>query len=115
MFLLTLVTIGFSALVLGTCLVYAVLNPRLCLLIVKNLRRNMLRTILTSVVIMVLVLMVTGIATVLVGLERFTEEKAKDLKLILTDRYQVPSMMPLSYAGYLDPSSSGCILDRKDV
>jgi len=112
---LTLFCVVFSVLILGALVAFAVLSPKLFLLIIKNLRRNMLRTVLTAVAIMVLVLMVTGIGTVLVGLDYFTEEKAKNLKLIITDRYQVPSLLPSSYANYLDPTSPGFILNRKDV
>src|SRR5438067_5962370 len=85
------------------------------LLIVKNLRRNLLRTILTCLAIMVLVFMVTLIWTVVFFLDSITEEKSKDLKLIVTERWQLPSQMPLKYANYLDPSKSSCILDPKDV
>src|SRR5262249_55722760 len=92
---------------------FAVLSPKMCLLIVKNLRRNLLRTILTSSAIMVLVLMVTGIVTVLVGLDRYTAEKAKDFKLIIMDRYQVPSQLPSSYADYFNPSLSSCLPEIK--
>jgi putative ABC transport system permease protein len=111
----TLASIVFSVLVLGGSLTALVLNPKLFLLILKNLRRNVLRTVLTSLVIMLLVLMVTGIVTVLDGMDRFTAEKAKNLKLILTTRYQVPSMMPYSYVGYLDPGSPGSILRHKEI
>jgi putative ABC transport system permease protein len=110
---LTLFCVVFSVLTLGTGVVFALLNPRLFLLVGKNLRRNLLRTVLTAVAIMVLVLMVTGIVTVLVGLDRYTQEKAKDLKLIITDRYQLPSQMPTSYANYLDPSNSAFLLGKE--
>ncbi len=112
---LTLISLVLSGLIIAAGVAFVALRPKLFLLILKNLRRNVLRTVLTAVAIMVLVLMVTGIATVLVGLDRYTEEQAKDLKLIITDRYQLPSMMPASYANYLDPNSSGCLLSRKDV
>jgi putative ABC transport system permease protein len=112
---LTLFCVVFSVLILGAGLAFVTLNPKLFGLVLKNLRRNLLRTILTAVAIMVLVLMVTGITTVLVGLDRYTEEKARDLKLIITDRYQLPSQMPSPYANYLDPTSPACLLDRKDV
>ena len=111
----TLLSLAFSLLVIAAGAVFIALQPKLFLIMLKNLRRNVVRTVLTTIVIMVLVLMVTGIATVLVGLDRYTEEQAKDLKLIITDRYQLPSMMPASYANYLDPNSSGCLLSRKDV
>jgi putative ABC transport system permease protein len=112
---LTLGCLVFCLIILAAGLAWAALSPRLFLLVFKNLRRNLLRTGLTAVAIMVLVFMVTAIATVLFGLERFTREKANDLKLIIMDRFQVPSQLPATYAQYLDPSSPSCILDRKDV
>jgi putative ABC transport system permease protein len=112
---LTLACLVFCLLVLAAGLAWAVLSPRLFRLVFKNLRRNLLRTGLTAVAIMVLVLTVTAIATVLYGLERFTQEKSKDLKLIIMDRYQVPSQLPGTYARYLDPTSPSCILNPKDV
>lgn len=91
-------------------LVLALWQPKLFLLAVKNLRRNMLRTSLTCLATMVLVLMATLILTVVVTLDRFTTEKSKDMKLIVTDRWKLPSQMPLTLANYLDPESSQFIL-----
>jgi putative ABC transport system permease protein len=83
------------------------------LLIVKNLRRNMLRTMLTSLAIMVLVFMVTLILTMLYRLGQMTEDKAKDFKLIVTEKWQLPSQMPATHADYLDPANPKCILPRE--
>jgi putative ABC transport system permease protein len=66
--------------------------------IVKSLRRNLLRTCLTGVATMVLVFVVTMIWTVLYFLEVVTTEKSKDIKAIITERWQIPSQMPYSYA-----------------
>jgi len=60
------------------------------LLIVKSLRRNLLRTTLTCLAVMVLVFVVTQIWTVLYFLDSITTEKAKDFKAIVTERWQVP-------------------------
>jgi putative ABC transport system permease protein len=79
------------------------------LLIVKNLRRNLLRTTLTSLAIIVLVFMVTLIWTMLFRLGRITEEKSKDFKLIVTEKWQIPSQMPSTHADYLDPDNPKCI------
>src|SRR5262249_12397199 len=35
--------------------------------------------------------------------------------MIVTDRFQVPSQMPWTYAEYLDPESPKCILKKEDV
>ena len=68
------------------------------LLIVKNVRRNLLRTILTSLGTMVLVFVVTLIWSVLGFLDRETEEQSQNVKGIVTERWQIPSRMPFSYA-----------------
>jgi putative ABC transport system permease protein len=74
------------------------------LLILKNLRRNMLRTALTCLAVMVLVLVVTMIWTVVFFLDNFAKEKSGNLKAIVTDRYDMQGQLPLSYA---DPLSQG--------
>ena len=66
-------------------------------LIVKSLRRNVLRSLLTSLATVVLVLVVTMVWTVLFILDLVTEEKSKDQKAIVTERWQIPSQMPYSY------------------
>jgi putative ABC transport system permease protein len=83
------------------------------LLVVKSLRRNRLRTTLTSLAIVVLVVLVTLIWTVVYRLGQLTEEKSKDFKLIVTEKWQLPSQMPATHADYLDPASSRCILPRE--
>ncbi len=84
---------------------FVALYPKLFLLGLKNLRRSPLRTCLTSLATMVLVFMITLIWTVLFGLDQITREKAKDLKLIITERWSVPSQLPMTHADYLNPSS----------
>jgi putative ABC transport system permease protein len=66
-------------------------------LIVKSLRRNVLRSMLTSLATVVLVLVVTMVWSVLSLLDMVTQEKTKDFKAIVTERWQVPSAMPFSY------------------
>src|SRR5438552_9394267 len=95
--------------------IFAVTSPRLFVLIVKNLRRNMLRTGLTAFAIAVLVLMVTLIWTVVHALDAMTAEKAKDMKLIVAERWKNPSMMPLTHAHYLNPNKPQFILNKRDV
>ena len=73
------------------------------LLILKNLRRNKLRTALTALATMVLVFVVTMIWTVVYFLEAFTNEKSGNLKAVVTERWQMPSQMPLSYTEPLGP------------
>ncbi len=69
--------------------------------IVKSLRRNVIRTGLTTVGIVMLVFVVTLIWTVLYFLDLVTSEKSRDFKAIVTERWQVPSQMPPAYEGPL--------------
>jgi len=85
-------------------LVFLAVSPKLFLLMVKNLQRNLLRTGLTCLAIMVLVFMISLIWTVVFTLDRMTLEKSQDLKLIVTERWKVPSMMPPTHGYYLNPS-----------
>src|SRR5262245_12363641 len=71
---------------------------KLFVLIVKNMRRNLLRTALTWLAVGVLVFIVTLIWSVLYGLYRNTTEKSGEQKLIVTERWQMPSQMPFHYA-----------------
>lgn len=70
-------------------------------LILKNLRRNMLRSTLTSLGIMVLVLVITMIWSILQFLAAATEEKAANFKGIVTERWRLPSQLPFAYANTL--------------
>jgi putative ABC transport system permease protein len=79
---------------------------KIFLLILKNLRRNKLRTVITCLAVMVLVLVVTMIWTVVYFLENFTKEKGGNLKAIVTDRYDVQGQLPLSYAGPLSEGAA---------
>src|SRR5262245_10003690 len=74
------------------------------LLILKNLRRNKLRTFLTCLAVMVLVFVVTMIWTVVYFIDNFTKERSGNLKALATVRYDMMGRMPLSYA---DPLSQG--------
>jgi putative ABC transport system permease protein len=67
----------------------------------KSLRRNLLRTVLTSLATAVLVMVVTFVWSILAFLDKQTEAKANDFKAIITERYQIPSQMPDSYAATL--------------
>ena len=70
-------------------------------LVVENIRRNLLRTTLTSLGTMMLVLVVTLVFTVLTTLDRVATEKSSNIKAIVTEKWQNPSMMPYSYAAGL--------------
>jgi putative ABC transport system permease protein len=100
----TLVCAVIAALVLLSGCMFLVLNGRLLGLVLKNLRRNLVRTLLTCTATMVLVFVITMIWTVLYFMDLITRERSKDLKLIISERRQVPSTLPRSHAAYLDPS-----------
>ena len=71
------------------------------LLILKNIRRNPVLSLLTSLGTIVLVLVVTLVWSVLAFLDAATSEKQRNLKAIITERWQIPSQMPFSYANSL--------------
>jgi putative ABC transport system permease protein len=78
--------------------------------IFKSLSRNLLRSILTGMATAVFVLLVTMIWSVFDLLDRATQSKSKDLKAIITERWQIPSQMPFGYATSLQeggPSEPG--------
>jgi putative ABC transport system permease protein len=107
------VVLGTLPVLLG--LVFLVINPKLFRLIVKNLGRNRLRTALTCSAIVVLVMIVTIIWSVVFFLDLITREQSSDLKVIVTERWQIPSQMPGTYGNYLNPKHAACILsDIKD-
>ncbi|HMF13779.1 MAG TPA: ABC transporter permease [Gemmataceae bacterium] len=85
------------------------------LLILKNLRRNKLRTFLTCLATMVLVFVVTMIWTVVYFIENFTKEKSGNLKAIATVRYDMAGRMPLSYAGPLSHGGATKPGDKEPV
>jgi putative ABC transport system permease protein len=82
------------------------------LLILKNLRRNPLRTLLTALGTIVLVFVVTLIWSVLDFLNKATEEKSQNLKMIVTERWQIPSQMPYTYAATL---AEGAVRKEGDI
>jgi putative ABC transport system permease protein len=80
--------------------------------ITKSLRRNLLRTTLAGLATLVLVFVVTLVWTVLYFLDLVTAEKSKDLRAIVTERWQIPSQMPFTYEVGL---ARGAARDKGDV
>jgi putative ABC transport system permease protein len=68
------------------------------LLILKNVGRNPLRSLFTALGTAVLVAVVALVWAVLSYLDAQTAERSQNLKAIVTERWQIPSQMPLSYA-----------------
>jgi putative ABC transport system permease protein len=85
------------------------------LLVLKNLRRNKLRTVVTCLAVMVLVLVVTMVWTVVYFLQEMTREKGGNLKAIVTDRYNMAGQLPLSYVGPLSQGAATRQGDRMPV
>jgi putative ABC transport system permease protein len=79
----------------------------------KSLRRNLLRTTLTSLATMVLVFVITLVWTVLWFLDLVTAEKSKNLKAIVTEKWQIPSQMPPSYEHALSEGAASKAGDIK--
>jgi putative ABC transport system permease protein len=69
--------------------------------IFKSLSRNLVRTILASLATMVLVFVFTILWSILLMLDLMMTERGKDLRAIVTERYQMPSRMPFPYAATL--------------
>ncbi len=77
------------------------LTLRLAWLVLDNTFRNPLRTLLTALGTVALVLVVTLVYTVLDNLDRITTEKSANLKLIATEKWQIPSQLPYRYVAGL--------------
>jgi putative ABC transport system permease protein len=81
-------------------------------LVLKSMKRNALRTLLTGSATFLLVLVITMIWSVLWLLDLVTTERSKDFKAIVTERWQIPSQMPFSYERVLE---DGAASQRGDV
>jgi putative ABC transport system permease protein len=80
------------------------------LMVMKNLRRNKLRTSLTYVATFVLVLVITMVWSVLYWIDQWSEEKSKNVLGIVTEKWQQDSRLPFSYAL---PLSEGAASSRR--
>jgi len=98
-----------AALVVLTAVVY---YRKPFLFILKSLARNKVRTVLTSLATGLFVVVITLVWSVLWFLDLATQEKKKDLKAIVTDRWQIPSQMPFAYA---QPLSEGAYAQPGDI
>jgi putative ABC transport system permease protein len=74
---------------------------RFALMMVKSLRRNLLRTSLTYLATFVLVMVVVLVWSVLYYLDALVVEKNKDLKVIVSEKWQAVSQLPFNYASPL--------------
>lgn len=85
------------------------------MLIVKNLRRNLLRSTLTGAGVMVLVFVITLIWSILGFLDIATSEKTSNFKGIVTEKWSIPSQMPFSYAATLENGAAREDTDVKPI
>ncbi|MBX7104375.1 MAG: ABC transporter permease [Gemmataceae bacterium] len=75
--------------------------PKFAIIILKSIRRNLLRSSLSYLAVFVMVLVITGIWSILTFLDAATSAKAANFKALVTDKFQIPSQMPPSYIGEL--------------
>jgi putative ABC transport system permease protein len=71
------------------------------LLIPRNIVRNPMRSILSSLVTIVLVFVVTAVWSILALLDYVTQEKSENFRALVTERWSIPSRMPFSYGDAL--------------
>src|SRR5947209_8636035 len=95
-----------SLIALGCAVAFALVSPKLCWLILKNLRRNLLRPISPGPATMALALMVRRIWTVSAFIAPQTGESPKDINLSVPEACQLRSQFPPAYARYLNPEDS---------
>jgi putative ABC transport system permease protein len=79
---------------------------KLLILILKNLRRNKVRSILTALAIFLLVAIFTMIATVIAFLDSQMAEQSKDVMAVITDRYRIPSRFDRKYMDDIEATGS---------
>ena len=70
-------------------------------LVIDNIRRNLVRTLLTALGTVVLVFVVTLVWSILWFLDEATSEKNQNLKAIISEKWRIPSQMPYAYATLL--------------
>lgn len=70
---------------------------KLLRLIMKNLFRNKVRSILTALAIFLLVAILTLISTVIQFLDNQMKEQSKDVLAVVTERYRIPSRFDRKY------------------
>jgi putative ABC transport system permease protein len=105
--------IGLAFGILAVALV--ILYWRYVRILLKSLARNKVRTMLTSVAVMALVFVVSLIWSALALLDEVTREKSKDFKALVTERWQLPSQMPMSYATTLAEGAATKSTDTRPV
>jgi putative ABC transport system permease protein len=75
-------------------------------LMLKNIRRNLIGSIVIVLGTMVLVPVVIFVWSILAFLDAATAEKSKNFKGIVTERWRLPSQMPFAYAASLSEGAA---------
>ncbi len=70
---------------------------KVLLLLFRGLRRSPLRTSLTYLALFVLTFVLTMVYTIITFIGKATAEKEANFKIIMTEKYSIPSMMPPGY------------------
>jgi putative ABC transport system permease protein len=97
---------GFTALSIVVLLGILFFFRKYFSFVFRSLSRNLLRTILSSFAIMVLVGVGILIWSVLLFIDIVLSDRANDLKAVATERWQIPSQMPFSYAQTLEEGAA---------
>lgn len=93
-FFLLIFTVEFVLSILSES---GLLVVKVVLLLFRSLRRSPLRTSLTYVALFILTLVLTLVYTVVSFIGKATAEKEANFKVIMTEKYSIPSMMPPGY------------------
>lgn len=80
---------------------------KVLLMLFRGLRRSPLRTSLTYLALFVLTLVLTMIYTIVTFIGKATAEKEANFKIIMTEKYSIPSMMPPGYEDRLRAIMAG--------
>lgn len=78
-------------------LVNKIVNVKLIKLMLKNLQRNLLLSSLMYIATFVFVLVIVGMKSIVAFIDLVQTEREHDFKAIITERYQIPSQMPMKY------------------
>lgn len=82
-------------------------------LVFRSVWRNKLRTMLTASSVFVLTFVVSMIWSILIFLENTTAPNTRSSKGIATEKWSLPSQLPISYAEGI--SEGGAVVDRDDI
>jgi putative ABC transport system permease protein len=81
----------------GRTAAFVLAVPKFTVMVLKNLRRSLVRTSLTYLAAFAGVVVVSLIWSVLSFIDNAMTERSKDVKAIVTEKFQIPSQMPPSY------------------